>query len=314
MTINTKDMKNSIFITLVAMALTFICSCTGQKDLGNNDSDNAETKVFCFKDSCQHLVVSLSLELPMGTDEASMRMRDSLVADFIHNTRQLDYGAEDELNIATYTGDMTDYQAIVDHYGQADYAFLLEQATADYNDRMQYIEEDTTLTEADKQSIREDVPQWTFELSITEITDTLGFAVYQSQAYVYYGGAHGGVTGSGAITFNKSTGEKIDQFLKEDATNALQPLIRQGLLHYYAECGETMSDIELNERLMIEEDIVPLPVNTPYPNATGDSLIFTYRQYEVACYADGMPSFKLSTTDLMPFLTEAGKSLINFHK
>ena len=267
--------------------------------------------MYTFKDSCEHLVVSLSLELPVDTDAVSMQIRDSLIADFARCCRQPGYDQENEFSIEPYGGDMGDAQAIVYYYGKAAYDFLYKGAMSDFNERMKYVEEDNTLTAEDKEQIKKDVPQWAFELTMNKTTDAVCFVVYQSMAYVYYGGAHGGVTGSGALTFDKSTGRKIGRFVNEDATADLQPLIRNGLLQYYSECGETLTDIELGNRLQTTSDTIPQPVNTPYPNATGDSLVFTYRQYEIVCYADGMPSFKISVNDLMPYLTDDGKALFD---
>lgn len=307
-------MKFYLIVTYI-LVMTFICSCVGQKATNSDELTGADTctKTFSFKDSCQHLVVSFSLELPMGADSASVQVRDSLIADFMFNALQpsIITGNEKEFGITPYQGDMTDAQAIVDYYGKAEYDFLLKQALSDFNSRIQYLDDDTTMTAEEKDQIKKEIPQWNFELSIAKTIDTQNFVVYNSQTYIYYGGAHGGVSGSGALTFNKKTGNKINAFLKADATAALQPLIRKGLLHYYSECGETMIDAELSDRLQIFDVIIPQPANTPHPNATGDSLIFTYRQYEIACYADGMPSFKIATKDLLPHLTAEGKAILN---
>lgn len=305
-------MKQHVALITIAL-LTAIFSCTHPKVVGAEEEGIATsgTQVFTFKDSCQHLVVSLSLELPAGTDSASMQIRDSLIADFILNTCRPGYDEDNTFCLQAYHGDMTDAQAIVDHYGKADYDFLLQQATADYEERMRYVEEDSTMTDEDKAAIRDDTPQWVFDLSIAETVHTQNFIVYQSQAFVYYGGAHGGVAGSGSLTFDRETGKKISRFVRNDATRSLQPMLRRGLLRYYGEYGETLTDGDLSDRLQIDGDIIPLPTNIPCPNATGDSLIFTYQQYEIACYADGMPSFMISLEDLMPYLTTEGKALLS---
>lgn len=306
-------MKKMIHSKLMLMMLMTIVgifsSCSGQKSAEDTESEDAGTKVFCFKDSCQHLVVSLSLELPMGKDSASMQIRDSLIADFIQNVQHPGYAEEDNV-IKPYTGDYTDPQLLVDYYGKAGYEYLLKLSKSDYDDRMQYLEEDTTMTDEEKQNIMQDVPQWAYDLTVKQVSDTLGIMVYFSQVYIYCGGAHGGIGGTGALTFDKDTGNKISCFVKPDATKALQPMIRKGLRQYYAECGETISDNELTERLMMEGTIVPLPQSAVYPNTTADSLIFTYGQYEIASYADGMPSFKLAVKDLKEYLCPKGKALL----
>lgn len=299
-------MKRIYLILSIAICLLGLGSCS---DSDSGSGTSAGTKVFCFKDSCQHLVVSLSLELPMGKDSASMQIRDSLIADFIQNVQHPGYAEEDNV-IKPYDGDDTDPQLLVDYYGKAGYEYLLKLSKSDYDDRMQYLEEDTTMTDEEKQNIMQDVPQWAYDLTVKQVSDTLGIMVYFSQVYIYCGGAHGGIGGTGALTFDKVTGNKISCFVKPDATKALQPMIRKGLRQYYAECGETISDKELTERLMIEGTIVPLPQSAVFPNTTADSLIFTYGQYEIASYADGMPSFKLAVKDLEAYLTTKGKALL----
>ena len=299
--------KYFAIVGAVVMALT--CSCVGGKGSGGDDPAEAGTKTYCFKDSCQHLVVSMSLELPMGTDSVSMRIRDAVIADFMLNARMPGLDQENEFSIPEYTGDKSDAQAIVDYFGKADYDYLLEIAMTDYNDRIQGIEESTTMSAEEKEEAKQYIPQFAFNLSLQQTADTLGFVVYQSQAYVYYGGAHGGVTGTGAITFDKTTGKKIDRFVKEDATADLQPLFIRGFRQYYSSYGETLTDKDVLGRLFLQGDTIPQPANIPCPNATGDSLVFVYRQYEIACYADGMPSFALAVKDLEPYLTDEGKAI-----
>lgn len=304
-------MKHNILLAfLFVLALT--CSCTGQKPTGNDNGTSAAegTMTYTFKDSCKHLVVSLSLELPLGEDSATMLIRDSLIEDFVFNAQQPGYDMEGTHYVKRFAGDYSDPQAIVDYYGKADYDFLLRQAKADYDDRMQYLESDTTMTAEDRERIKNDVPMWEYDFSVKALSDTLGIVVYQSQMYVYYGGAHGGVAGSGALTFSKATGEKIRCFIADRHTSAMQPMIRRGLLQYYRLAGETLSNAELDDRLQIDSKQIPLPVDAAYPNATADSLIFTYRQYEIACYADGMPSFTLPVKQLLPYLTPQAKALL----
>lgn len=301
--------------TLFKFSYTFLAaillSCAGNKTAETPEEADAGTQVYSFKDSCEHLVVSLSLELPLGTDSASMQIRDSLISDFIRGAQQPGYEEDGANSIKPFNGDMGNGQAIVNYYGKACYDKLMDQALNDYKQRTEFLDEDTTMTAEDKTRIREDIPQWAFDFAVKKLTDTLDFVVYNSQAYVYYGGAHGGITGSGALTFSKTDGSMVSQFINPDATQAIQPLIRKGLLLYYKDAGDPITDKELSERLQIEGKTIPQPQQTPYPNATRDSLVFTYGQYEIACYADGMPSFTIAVKDLLPHLTKKGASLLN---
>lgn len=305
-------MKKTIFLNIatgyllvLAMLLT---SCAGKKEVEVITTD-AATEIYAFKDSCKHLTLSLSLELPTGQDSVSMQIRDSLLAEFVHSACQPMYGDEG-MEIKPYDNDPFDVQALVAYYGRAAYDRLLKMAVSDYEERMSYLKEDTTMTDEDKAMIMNDVPMWEFDLTIARTTDAPTFVVYNSSAYCYYGGAHGGVVGTGNITFDKASGHKIERFVRNDAAASMQPLIRKGLLQYYREAGDTITDAQLSERLQIEDELIPLPQQAACPNAAGDSLCFTYGQYEIAAYADGMPSFSLAVQDVLPYLTLEAKALM----
>lgn len=296
-------MKKNISILAVCL-VALMSSCTGTK------SADAGTQVYAYNDSCPHLMLNFSLELPKGEDSVAMSIRQSLIDDFVANIMQPGY-EEDTLGALTpFDGNVSDAQALVNHYGKACYDYLLKQAMDDYKERMSYVETDSTMTDEAKQYIEENVPMWAFEHKMEKSIDTPSFVVYTSKGYCYYGGAHGGVTGSGGLTFSKADGSMIEHFLKPESTPQLQSLLRGGLIQYYTEAGDAMTDEQLNERLFIDDGIVPQPQQVPYPNATADSLVFTYQQYEIACYADGMPSFTIAVKDLAPYLTDEAKALL----
>lgn len=301
-------MKRYVGFLLCLMGVSMF-SCVGKKAVDVGVSMDSGTKVYLYKDSCQHLALSISLEVPAGEDAMSLQIRDSLIVDLARSVEMPGIQEEGSSLVEPYEGEMSDVQNVVDYYGKAVYATLLKQALADYDERMAFLDEDTTMLEEDKKRIKNDVPQWAFDFDCKKTVDAESFTVYHSQIYCYYGGAHGGVTGTGAMTFNKATGEKITRFISPDVTKALQPLIRKGLIAYYAEYGDTITDQQLSERLQIEGTIIPQPQNAPFPNAAGDSLTFTYGQYEIACYADGMPSFRLPVKDLAPYMTSEAKAV-----
>lgn len=302
-------MKKYIFYIYGIFAAMLI-SCSAQKSVGMaEDVENAGTKTYCYADSCKHLILNMCLELPLGTDSASSQIRDSLIADFMRCAQQPWY-AEEESPVAPFKGDMGNPQAIVDYYGKADYETLLKLATDDYKSRIEYLDEDTTMMEEERKEIMDDVPQWSLDLNVKKMRDTLDVVIYNSESYVYYGGAHGGVTGTGAITFDKLSGSKISRFLKSNATAALQPLLRKGLMQYYKDCGETLTEEELSGRVQVDGELIPLPQQTAFPTAAKDSLVLTYKQYEIACYADGMPSFRLAVKDIEKYLTEEGRKML----
>lgn len=298
------NMKKQMTFMAISLA-ALLGSCTN-----SNTSSVVDTSVYNYEDSCQNLIFELSLEVPNGTDSVSARIRKALIADFICNAEGTGTQYDDTKVLTPYEGDRDNVQAVVDYYGKTCHDYLLKQAKEDLEERIRYVEEDSTYTEEEKESILEDVPVWYYDLHTRKSVESEAFVVYTTEGYVYYGGAHGGVTGTGGMTFSKATGELMKQFIKPQCTDALQPLFRKGFLQYYAEAGETMTDEELDYRLQIEGTVIPLPQQAPFPNAAGDSLTFTYNQYEVTCYADGMPSFKLAVKDIMPYLTTQAKALL----
>lgn len=296
-----------IFIGLLSVAVLTSCRSTIRTEQQSSLSE--ETQIYQFEDSCQHLVLKVSVELPTGNDSISECVRDSLLSVFADNMRLPGYGS-DQTPTSIYSGPKDDIQALVNYYAKAAYHKLLTSALADYEERMMYLQTDTTLSAEDRQMIEENTPQWEYDLTVQKMVQTPIFAVYRSQGYMYCGGAHGGVVGAGSLTFDCRTGCKIDRFVDPSAVQSMQPLLRKGLMQFYQEGYETFSEQDLNEHLQIEGTLIPLPQQTAYPNAAGDSLTFTYGQYEIACYADGMPSFSLSVAEVAPYLTDEGRALL----
>lgn len=301
--------KNRMILWVMAVVVCAICACNTQKRSETETNVAAGYEVFSFKDSCKHAFVTMSLELPMGNDSAALQIRDSLIADFIRHAKCI-YEEEEKQKLKPYSGDKTDFQALVDYYGKINYDIVLKRVEENYQYYLNQLEEDTTLTAEQKQSYREDFTQWSYEQKIEKITESDDFAVFNSETYTYWGGAHGSIDGSGALTFNKHNGKRIMRFIKPDAEEAMQPLIRKGLREYFSEADKDIPDDELPEHLIIDSPSIPLPTNTAFPNAAGDSLVFTYCEYEIGCYAEGMPSFKLPVKDLLPYLTDAAKELL----
>lgn len=304
-------MKNLFYCMCVSVAVLMSGAMMSCSHKGTSDvAEMEDTQLFVAGDTCVHLSVSVSLEVPSGKDEVSAQICDSLVAEFIRSINNVCYSEEELELIPPCEYNRDDIQALVDYYEQAAYERMLKLAKDDYEERMAYLKENTELSDEDRESIENSIPQWAFDQVILKTVDAPAFAVYDANQYVYCGGAHGGVFGTGAITFDKASGQKIEQFFEEGAEYSLQSVIRQGLRQYYRESGDTLSETELLERLMFEGDLVPLPQCAPYLNANADSLIFTYGQYEIACYADGTPYFAAPVSDVISALTPEVTKLV----
>jgi hypothetical protein len=178
----------------------------------------------------------------------------------------------------------------------------------DEAERKQYIDENEELTDDQRKEFLEDMPGWEYDFSLTKTSETDRYVIFLSEDFVFSGGAHGGIIGCGPLTFDKKDGHLVEKFLEESALQEMQPLLRKGLVQYYSSFGQEIQPEQLDENLMLSGDVIPFPAWEPIP--TPEGLTFTYQQYEIASYADGMPSFTLPYDEVLPFLTEDAKKLI----
>ena len=275
-----------LFAVLVAVASA---SCTKDKSL--------LTEIREYADSTAHSYMTIHAELPVPVSPASRQIRRELIEVLDRQLSQITFG-EEERYFPRYEGDENDTDALMGYYKDQTLALIGRLSQEDADERERYMEGE----------LLSEMPSWGYDFTLKKVADTLGYVVFMSHNYIYMGGAHGGITGDGYLTFDRNSGHRVDPMLDPACTDAIQPLLEKGLLDYYSEYGETMTDEDLRERLQIEGNIIPLPSWTPYPSSEG--LTFVYQQYEIACYADGMPSFTIPFQDIKPFLTPEASELL----
>ena len=138
--------------------------------------------------------------------------------------------------------------------------------------------------------------------------------LYETDRYVSYlytqegfaGGAHGWYLMQGQ-TFRKSDGRRIDyDIFRAELMDELADLVKDNIFTQYFESNT--EDME-NLLTMENNDFFPLPQSAPIFRE--DGVEFVYQQYEIACYAAGMPACVISYDLLEPFLTQAGRWLVN---
>ena len=307
-------MKTKLLFLITAVSLSF-ASC-GNKNAETAELENAfayplEMEDYTFSDSSKYANISIKAVLPVAKDSVSQVIRDSLV-NIIGNSIRSYQGSQMEDSkplIAKYNGDEKDAKSMLDYYSKAVSKLLNSQAKEDYDERVKYWEEDTTLTEEQRKEFKEGVTPWDYSMDVTKTSEDSTFVVFNDTEYAYIGGAHGGVFGWGGITFRFSDGSIVKDFLKDNVLKDMQPLLKKGLKEYFNENADEKikTDQQLMEQLMLPEEskgLIPLPAWTPSPDEKGKGLVFTYQQYEIACYAVGMPSFVLTWEELKPFLRE----------
>ena len=307
-------MKTKLLFLITAVSLSF-ASC-GNKNAETAELENEfayplEIENYTFSDSSKYANISIKAVLPVAKDSVSQVIRDSLV-NLVGNSIRSYQGSQMEDTkplIAKYNGDEKDAKSMLDYYSKEVSKLLNSQAKEDYDERVKYWEEDTTLTDEQRKEFKESVTPWDYSMDVTKTSEDSTFVVFNDTEYAYIGGAHGGVFGWGGITFRFSDGSIVKDFLKDNVTKDIQPLLKKGLKEYFNENADEKitTDQQLLEQLMLPEEskgLIPLPAWTPFPDEKGKGLVFTYQQYEIACYAVGMPSFVLTWEELKPFLRE----------
>jgi len=301
-------LKNVIILTCLAL----LASCNAKQSVNpatsqeSNGSIDAGDETYTFADSTERVRFSVTATMPLTTDAASMLIRESLTKVLDEELSHIEY---DPRLFAPYKGKDKSLKAILDYYGSHAFAEYQNLAENDYNERKEYLSNDSTLSDKERQQRIKDTPQWEHTSTISKEYDGEKYVVYLHQTYTYMGGAHGGVSGEGSITFNRSTGTRITRFFTADAQKGMQRLIKEGLKGYFSEYdNKVTTDEELMGQLLLEGNTIPLPAQAPYLSNNG--LVLTYQQYEIAPYAAGMPNFTIPYEDAMPYLTDEIKELL----
>ena len=304
--------SNLSFVLCLSLAFT---SCNNKNaetaELENTCAYPLEIENYAFADSSKFANMEIKVEYPVGKDSVSQVIRDSLT-DIVGNAIRSFQGIQMEDTtplIAEYKGDKNGTKDMFDYYSKAVNKMLNSQAKEEYDERVKYWEEDTTLTEEQRKEYKESITPWDYTMTVTKTFEDSTYVVFSDSEYSYLGGAHGGVFGFGALTFRFSDGSIVKGFLKDNVVKDMQPLLKKGLKEYFNEAGDDVikTDKQLMENLQLSDDtkgLIPLPAWMPCPDEKGKGLAFIYQQYEIACYAVGMPSFVISWEDLKPFLKD----------
>lgn len=286
-------MKYPILVLVSAMAAAVLAlnACQDTKA-------PVQTKVYAFEDSTAHASMKFSAELPCGTDRVSKTILEDLK---VIMDEQLGHIAsyEGERQYDAYDGEWSDTEAFVKYYFDKTLDILARESDKDARDRELYMTEEA-MDDAEREDILSRMPGWEYEFNLSKADDTEAYTVFHSQDYIYMGGAHGGVTGAGSLTYDKKTGERIEAFLDPDCVEDIQPLIRKGLTDYFTSGDMDVTEENLNDFLLLDGDLIPLPSWQPFPSK--DGLVFTYQQYEIAPYAEGMPAFTIPYEDIAPYV------------
>ena len=145
---------------------------------------------------------------------------------------------------------------------------------------------------------------------IEKIYETSQYVTYLFTQEDYLGGAHGSMQVLG-MTFRKSDGRRFGwDMLHDEEGDAFRKIMKEGLMRYFSEQGYRINNDEDLQGALLIDDVNSLqhPVSPPY--LTSEGIRFIYQQYEVACYAAGMPTFAVPLHKVDPFLSSAAKAMV----
>ena len=276
-------MRNILpFILAASLSAILPVSC-------NQAGTRPKVETRTLGDSTKYVTFKMDIDLPAPGKGAASVMREEAISILDEQLGHITT-YESERMFPPFDGDRNDTDALLGYYSSLAFGLAAKEAQEDASGWV------------------EDFPTWEYDYSFKKIGEGERYIVFYSSNYIYMGGAHGGITGAGGITFDRRTGKRVAPVIDASSTKDIQPLLIKGLLQYYKENDVEMSGDELLEGLFIEDGIIPLPAWDPYP--TEDGLVFTYQQYEIASYAEGMPSFVMDFKDAAPFLTPEARAVL----
>lgn len=188
----------------------------------------------------------------------------------------------------TYSGTLNDGQAMLAYYGQ--------------------LHIDKVKSDLEEFGGNINMSDYAYYVQIRNKFESELFVSYESEIYEYNGGAHGGEVETGCV-FRKQDGRRFgwDMFTAE-GLSALHNIIKEELKKKYF---KESSDEDFYGRLLVDDNaryIFPLPATPPIFVRNG--VKFTYQQYEIAPYAEGMPSCTIPYERLTDLFTASVKPLV----
>ena len=279
------------------IAATCMTGCkAGQKNTTNEgqemeNSASAEEELaadsIVFSENGEGYTCSMKIDFPQGDgklDEGIRNFLNSALGDFA--------GCDNpDKPKAEYKGDKNNGKAMLDFYGK--------QRSKDMK------EEYKSLLELNEGA--EPPASFSFDGNIRLKEKAAKYVTYSIDSYVYLGGAHGSSV-SREVNIIRETGKVLTESVDTTKTKELQPILRKGVIDYFKDCGEDVSDDKLNDMLFINDNTIPIPACTPA--LTSQGLKFIYQQYEIGPYALGMVNFTVPYDKIKKFMTGEAAKLI----
>jgi hypothetical protein len=288
------------FVLIAILSLTAILA-TGCKSGGTSAaktvSDSAAKEMTLATTTVEReanvdstIQCKFTIDYPTGSDSLSLAVCKFLHSELANNYLPRINDIEGNGNYPLYSGDVTKGEAVAGYYADGTLKYLKQQV---------------------KEMIDEgygDQPTMSYELKMSKTVDTTRYVSYDVQSYAYLGGAHGSSTYY-VVNIAKPSGKVLTQTVDSLQLKALQPILRKGIISYFNEDGSNeVNESNLKDQLLLDGDIIPLPVHAPYLAA--DGVYFLYQQYEIGPYAIGMVGFVVPYSEIKQYLTKEALQLI----
>ena len=177
-----------------------------------------------FSDATEHAELKFDVELPLPENKAAAEIRRQLVGVMDEALSHID-NYEEARAFPAFTGDVNDTEALFSYYESQALESIGAVSDAEANERAEAILEAEDITEEEKQQYLSHMPGWGYEFSLKKTEETDKYVVFDSQNYIYRGGAHGGIIGAGPQTFSKKDGS-----VRKGAEWAVEENVLQGLM------------------------------------------------------------------------------------
>lgn len=150
-----------------------------------------------------------------------------------------------------------------------------------------------------------------WKANFTRLYENDQWITYGYHCEEYSGGAHGN-SYDGGCSFRKADGRRLDWgMFDQDKLYALRTMIKDNLQVQYF---NFKSSKDLDNNLLNEEDRYFFPLPETPPLFVKKGIRFTYQEYEIVCYAGGIPTCLIPYQQIDSLLSATGKSLIHSNK
>lgn len=290
--------KNLVLFFAILIVVTFgSCGAHQQKNTSAaaDDSEKTEQNVafeteqlsFIAPTDSNQIVSRVTIDWPTNDDALSEGVRQHINDRLSQFVPPL---VSDGQSAQRYTGNLHDANAMMAFYANI---------SADY------------LQNEIDEMLAMELPVYgplAYEVKILKTDEAAHYITYTANVYSYLGGAHPSCIGS-TTNISKLTNSALTLTVDTARTAELQPILRQGVLHYLYECGDSTATLQsIDDYLLLDGAPIPVPAFAPY--LASDGIHFVYQQYEIAPYAMGMPAFVVDYETIKPYLTPEALQMV----